>query len=141
MHEVNKCHSMFYTFLYALGIIHLQCDLLATTNDSCHMSRDIVWLLFGVKCRQHVLLLRVEHHTLYETYRQHRIYSTHTRADSIPTIPITGPDRHYIFPYSVLPYTDTYIVYSAQPCVKLFSLLTLRELGYPYNPGFPFQTF
>src|SRR5882762_9944553 len=26
-------------------------------NDSCHMSRDIVLLLFGAKCRQHVLLL------------------------------------------------------------------------------------
>jgi len=31
-------------FSDALGIIYMQSEPLATANDSCHMSRDIVWL-------------------------------------------------------------------------------------------------
>jgi hypothetical protein len=42
MYEVIKYNSMFYSFSDALGIINMQPELLATANDSCHISRDIV---------------------------------------------------------------------------------------------------
>jgi hypothetical protein len=42
MYEVIKYNSMFYSFSDALGIINMQPELLTTTNDSCHMSLDIV---------------------------------------------------------------------------------------------------
>jgi hypothetical protein len=34
-------------FSDALGMIHMEPEPPATANDSCHMSRDIVWLSGG----------------------------------------------------------------------------------------------
>ena len=34
-------------FSDALGMIHIEPEPPATANDSCHMSRDIIWLSGG----------------------------------------------------------------------------------------------